>query len=97
MGKYSDEFKHKVVKEYLEGKLGYRATAKIHGIKVYSNIDSWEKVYGKFGQEGLTTKKHPVSYPVQLKMDEVLQKWCSPSLWANPPYDFRVFKGRMSL
>jgi transposase len=69
MGKYSDEFKLLVVREYLEGKLGYRALAKKHEIKAKSSIDRWVKVYEKFGQKGITSKKHPESYPVQLKLD----------------------------
>jgi transposase len=69
MGKYSDKFKLTVVREYLEGKQGYRALAKKHGIKAKSAIERWVKVYQKFGERGLTSKKHPESYPVQLKLD----------------------------
>jgi hypothetical protein len=59
MGKYSEELKLMVVREYLKGKLGYRALAKKHGIKSKSAIDRWVKVYEKFGEDGLTGKKHP--------------------------------------
>ncbi|MFJ5760733.1 helix-turn-helix domain-containing protein [Neobacillus sp. NPDC093182] len=69
MKKYSEEFKLMVVREYLEGKLGYRALAKKHGIKSKSAIDRWVKVYEKLGQEGLTSKKHTESYSVQFKLD----------------------------
>jgi transposase len=69
MGKYSEELKLLVVREYLEGNLGYRALAKKHGIKSKSAIERWVKVYEKFGQNGLTSKKHPESYPVKLKLD----------------------------
>jgi len=69
MGKYSEELKLLVVKEYLEGNLGYRALAKKHGIKSKSAIERWVKVYEKFGENGLTSKKQPVSYPVQFKLD----------------------------
>ena len=33
MAKYSEEFKLMVVREYQEGKLGYRLLAKKHGMK----------------------------------------------------------------
>lgn len=58
-----------VVREYLEGKLGFRAIAKKHGIKSKSAIDRWVKVYEKFGKKGLTSKKYTESYSVQLKLD----------------------------
>lgn len=69
MGKYSEEFKLKVVREYLEGKLGYRALAKKHGIKSKSAIERWVKIYEKFGQKGLSSNKPKQSYSVQLKQD----------------------------
>lgn len=69
MKKYSEEFKLMVVREYLEGKFGYRALAKKHGIKSKSAIDRWVKIYEKFGQKGLSSNKPKQSYSVQLKLD----------------------------
>jgi transposase len=58
-----------VVREYLEGKLGYRALAKKHGIKGKSAIERWVKIYKKFGQKGLANNKSNKRYSVQLKLD----------------------------
>ena len=69
MGKYGEEFKLVVVREYLEGKLGYRALAKKHGIKGKSAIERWVKIHEKFGQKGLSDNKPKQSYSVQLKLD----------------------------
>ncbi|MBD8071649.1 helix-turn-helix domain-containing protein, partial [Bacillus sp. PS06] len=69
MSKYSEDFKLMVVKEYQEGKLGFRTLAKKHGIKGKSAIHRWVKIYEKFGQKGLSNKEHNEYYPVQLKRD----------------------------
>ena len=38
MAKYSERFKLMVVREYQEGKLGYKPLAKKHGMKDHSHI-----------------------------------------------------------
>lgn len=58
-----------VVREFQEGKLGYRSLAKKHGIKGKSAINRWVKIYEKFGQKGLLKKEHNERYSVQLKLD----------------------------
>ena len=47
MAKYSDEFKLMLVKEYQEGKLGYRLLAQKHNMKDHTRIMRWVKVYEK--------------------------------------------------
>ena len=69
MGKYGEKLKLLVVREYLEGKLGYRALAKKHEIKSKSAIERWVKIYERFGQKGLSDNKPKQSYSVQLKLD----------------------------
>lgn len=51
--RYNEEFKLKVVKEYLEGSFGYKLFAKKVNIPIESNIKNWVKVYQVFGLEDL--------------------------------------------
>jgi transposase len=69
MAIYNDEFKLKVVREYREGKLGYKLLAKKHGVKSHKQIIIWVKNYEKFGAKGLMSKKQNKTYSVQFKMD----------------------------
>lgn len=69
MAKYNEQFKIMVVREYLEGKLGYETLAKKHGIKSWSLIKRWVKVFEKFGMDGLMRKKNNEVYSVQFKLD----------------------------
>jgi transposase len=67
--KYSDALKIKVAKEYQEGFLGVRRLAKKHGIRSKSAVERWIKLYEEFGVEGLISKNHNETYPVQFKLD----------------------------
>lgn len=69
MSKYSEKFKFKVVREYQEGKLGYKLLAEKHGIKSHKQIINWVKNYERFGKEGLMRKKQNKTYSVQFKLD----------------------------
>ena len=57
MGKYKTEFKIKVVKEYLEGNIGYEGLAKKYSIPDHSTIRTWVNAYESQGYEGLKTEK----------------------------------------
>ena len=58
MAKYSEEFKIKLVTEYLDGNLGYRSLAKKYNMRspniYYMN---WVKAYKSQGMEGLKRRK----------------------------------------
>ncbi|HEO8422591.1 helix-turn-helix domain-containing protein [Niallia sp. FSL W8-0635] len=69
MSKYNEKFKFMIVKEYQEGKLGYKLLAKKHDIKSHKQIINWVKNYEKFGMEGLTRKKQNKTYSVQFKLN----------------------------
>ncbi|MCD8833527.1 transposase [Staphylococcus arlettae] len=57
MGKhYKYEFKLKVVQEYLNSSLGYRALAKKYEISTKSLIERWIAQYKEFGPEGLSKR-----------------------------------------
>lgn len=69
MSKYSEEFKLKVVHEYLSGPLGYGLLAKKYKPLVESQIRRWVSAYKEFGREGLIIKKKKQFYSVQFKLD----------------------------
>lgn len=69
MAKYSEKFKLMIVREYLEGKLGYKHLAKKHGVKSHKQIINWVKNFERFGAEGLMKKKQNQSYSVQFKLE----------------------------
>lgn len=57
MVKYNLEFKLKVVKEYLEGKIGYASLAKKYNIKSEAEVIRWVNAYKTQDYEGLEVKK----------------------------------------
>lgn len=71
MGKYSEEFKLMVVREYEKGKLGAKSLAKKHDIKSYGQLERWIKLYKELGEDGLKRKKNKETYSVQFKLDVI--------------------------
>jgi transposase len=69
MAKYSDEFKLKMVKEYLEGSIGYKLLTKKYGIPNKSQIERWVHAYKAFGKDGLRKKQSKHVFSVQFKLD----------------------------
>ena len=48
MAKYSEKFKLMLVREYQEGKLGYKLLADKYGMKDSTPIKRWAKIYKIF-------------------------------------------------
>lgn len=69
--KYSFEFKLKVVKEYHEGKDGYKHLACIHGVKDERQVRNWDNFYREFGEEGLLRKRQNKKYSVRFKVNAI--------------------------
>lgn len=69
MAKYSDEFKLMIVKEYIEGPLGYTLLASKYGIPSTTPIERWVNSYKAFGKEGLRKKRSKMVYSVQFKLN----------------------------
>jgi len=67
MTKYSEEFKAKIVREYLEGSIGYEALAVKHGVKSKTQIQNWVAAYRAFGAEGLAVKAGRSVYSAAFK------------------------------
>lgn len=65
--KYSYEFKLAVVKEYLEGILGYTSLSKKYDVSSDSLVKTWVNTYKEFGEVGLQPKKGKTDYPLDFK------------------------------
>ena len=69
MAKYSDEFKLRVVKAYLEGSVGYSLIAKRFNMPSPSPILRWVRAYKEFGEEGIRKKTTKEVYSVHFKLN----------------------------
>ena len=71
MAKYSTEFKMKLVKEYLEGKIGYRELAKKYNIPNKCAIQTWVSAYKTQGYDGLKVSRRNNNYSLEFKLNVV--------------------------
>src|SRR5690625_1450572 len=75
MVKYDEEFKLKLVNDYLGSDLSYVSLAKKYDIPSPSSIKNWVRAYKSQGVEGLKRKKRKSKkkavYSVQFKLDVV--------------------------
>jgi transposase len=71
MAKYSEEFKMKLVIEYLDGNIGYGSLAKKYNLGSQTPIVEWVKTYKSQGMEGLKRRKTQKKYSVQFKLDTI--------------------------
>ncbi|MFE8701987.1 helix-turn-helix domain-containing protein [Cytobacillus sp. FJAT-54145] len=69
MAKYSEEFKIKLVTEYLNGHLGYKLLAKKYNMPSQTPLQDWVRAYKTQGIGGLKQKKGKAVYSVQFKLD----------------------------
>lgn len=69
MTKYSDEFKLKVVRDYLDGHYGYRKLAKKYNIPDKIIIRTWVKAFQSFGVDGIKKKQKKTVYSVTFKIN----------------------------
>ena len=58
-----------IVREYLDGQLGYNTLANKHGVKSTGQLRAWVSAYEKYGIEGIMRKKNKEVYSVQFKLD----------------------------
>lgn len=71
MAKYNLKFKLKVVKEYLEGYIGYRSLAKKYNIKSEAEVVRWVNAYKTQDYEGLEVSRKNNSYSLDFKLNVV--------------------------
>ncbi|MFD0954881.1 helix-turn-helix domain-containing protein, partial [Virgibacillus alimentarius] len=70
MAKYSEEFKIKLVTEYLHGNKGYKLLAKKYNMPSYTPLRNWVSAYKTQGVEGLKNRRKE-AYSVQFKLDTI--------------------------
>ena len=74
--KYSDEFKRKVVKEYLEGKESFKSIAEKYNISSRKTVDTWVRKYRKNGKIESSKKGRPKNQQIDYKARyEILKKF----------------------
>ncbi len=71
MAKYSEEFKIKLVTEYLNGNLGYTSLASKYNMPSETPLKNWVRAYKTQGIEGLKRRKRREAYSVQFKLDTI--------------------------
>jgi len=71
VAKYSEEFKMKLVVEYLDGNIGYGSLAKKYNMGSQTPIRDWVKSYESQGMDGLKRRKTKREYSVQFKLDTI--------------------------
>ncbi|WP_110936883.1 helix-turn-helix domain-containing protein [Salipaludibacillus neizhouensis] len=71
MAKYSEEFKMKLVTEYLYGNLGYKSLSKKYNIPSSTPLKNWVRSYKTQGMDGLKRRKMQEGYSVQFKLDTI--------------------------
>ena len=72
MIKHSDQFKLKVVKEYLDGAIGFHSLARQHGV-AGPMVRRWVGWYELHGMAGLTAKKS--HYDAEFKLSVLQDMW----------------------
>lgn len=72
MIKHSDQFKLQVVKQYLEGSIGFRSLARQHGV-ASPMVRRWVEWYKLHGEAGLTRKKG--QYSAEFKLSVLKYMW----------------------
>lgn len=90
MAKYSEEFKQKIVIEYLEGTLGFKLLAKKYDIPNKSTIQKWVNSYKAFGEEGLRNKRTKTVYSVQFKLDVLHFKKQTGASYQETAIEFKM-------
>ena len=74
--KYSDDFKRKVVEEYLEGTESFKSIAEKYNISSKKTVDTWIRKYRKSGNVESLKKGRPKNQQIDYKARyEILKKY----------------------
>lgn len=73
MSKYTEQFKHTVVQEYLSGRDGYQALSQRHGMANRSLLERWVAAYQFHGDAGLSKKRS--RYSADFKLSVLQHMW----------------------
>ena len=93
--KYSDEFKLKIVEEYNQNLLGYKALSKIHKV-LSSEIRRWVGLYKEHGKEGLLTVNRNKNYDGDFKVRTIEYMLENHSSIKQTAIHFRVSNNSIS-
>ena len=74
MSKYTEQFRHMVVQEYLSGGGGYRALSQRHGMASRTLVERWVAAYQLHGDAGLSKKKRS-RYAADFKLSVLRHMW----------------------
>lgn len=72
MSKYDEQFKLKVVKQYLAGQAGFKRVAQQHGLN-HAMVRRWVSVYRLHGKKAL--RKKSTHYSAQFKLSVLQHMW----------------------
>ena len=95
MAKYSQEFKLKIVREYLKGTAGYTTIAKKHNISSKSVIQDWVNSYQLNGEDGLKHRKTKKAYTGDLKLRVIQYRQVNGLSYLQTANHFKLHSGSM--
>jgi transposase len=87
MAKHTEEFKYRVVQEYLNGPMGYVALGKKYGLQ-YSTVRRWVGWYQAHGMEGLTKKF--THYSAEFKLSVLRHVWDNSLSYSQAATHFNI-------
>ena len=90
MTKYKTEFKIKVVKEYLEGNIGYKDLAKKYSIPDNSTVRRWVNAYESQGYDGLKVSRSNNNYSLDFKLNVVDLYLTGKMSYQNLANEFKI-------
>ena len=90
MTKYKTEFKIKVVREYLEGNIGYKGLAKKYSIPDNSTVRRWVNAYESQGYDGLKVSRSNNNYSLDFKLNVVDLYLTGEMSYQNLANEFKI-------
>ena len=90
MTKYSEEFKTKIVREYLDGSVGFEALAAKYGVKSKTQVQNWVAAYRAFGAEGLVVKTGRSVYSAAFKRQVLDYMWENGATVSEAAFRFGI-------
>lgn len=87
MSKYSQQFKLKVVQQYLTGSIGFHALAQEHGLR-HSMIQRWVGFFRHHGLDGL--RKKSSQYDASFKLSVLQHMWANELSHGETAVQFNI-------
>ena len=87
MAKHTEEFKYRVVQEYFNDPIGYRALSKKYGLQ-HSTVKRWVGWYQTHGMEGLAKKF--THYSAEFKLSVLRYVWDNSISYSQAAIHFNI-------